>query len=290
MYGKTVKPGSKVSIESSRPAARSDQQERRQSPFRRIRARARRASGTALCRGHPRPAGHLPGHGHQRQGWGDRGVLPGCQSVRLPGRRLQVSRPSRNSRTTSSGASIRNAPARGQIVVFNRSHYEDVLVVRVHNLAPKAVWSERYDQINAFEKVLTDTNTIVLKFFLHISKEEQEERLLARERIRSRPGSSRLAIGRSGTTGTAYQKAYQDVLRKCSTDHAPWHVIPADQKWFRNLAISEIVVTELRRYKKDWDGQAQGPERDPATPRWPRPGRRGRSRQPSPRASRHSNG
>jgi PPK2 family polyphosphate:nucleotide phosphotransferase len=144
-------------------------------------------------------------------------------------------------------------PARGQIVVFNRSQYEDVLVVRVHDLAPKEVWSKRYDQINAFEKLLTDTNTIVLKFFLHISREEQEERLLEREQNPVK--SWKLSVGdwKERTHWTDYQEAYQDALNKCSTEHAPWHVIPADQKWFRNLAISEIVVTELRKYRDDWE-------------------------------------
>ncbi len=146
-------------------------------------------------------------------------------------------------------------PARGQIVVFNRSQYEDVLVVRVHDLAPKEVWSKRYDQINAFEKVLTDTNTIVLKFFLHISKEEQEERLLARERDPIKAWKLSVGDWEERTYWDRYQEAYEDVLRKCSTEYAPWHVIPADQKWFRNLAISEIVVTELRKYRGEWEAR-----------------------------------
>jgi PPK2 family polyphosphate:nucleotide phosphotransferase len=144
-------------------------------------------------------------------------------------------------------------PARGQIVVFNRSQYEDVLVVRVHDLAPKEVWSKRYDQINAFEKLLIDTDTIVLKFFLHISKEEQEVRLLKREQDPIK--SWKLSVGdwKERAHWADYQNAYEDVLNKCSTAHAPWHVIPADQKWFRDLAISEIVVTALRKYRDDWE-------------------------------------
>ena len=143
-------------------------------------------------------------------------------------------------------------PRRGQIAVFNRSHYEDVVVVRVHNLVPKSVWSDRYDQINAFEKLLTESNTIVLKFFLHISREEQEERLLAREADPLK--SWKLSVGdwEERRHWDAYQAAYRDALARCSTDHAPWHVIPADQKWFRDLAISEIIVNALRPYKKDW--------------------------------------
>jgi PPK2 family polyphosphate:nucleotide phosphotransferase len=143
-------------------------------------------------------------------------------------------------------------PRRGQIVVFNRSHYEDVVVVRVHNLVPKSVWSERYARINAFEQLLTETNTIIFKFFLHISREEQEERLLAREADPLK--SWKLSVGdwEERRHWNAYQTAYRDALTKCSTEYAPWHVIPADQKWFRDFAISEIIVTALRPYKKEW--------------------------------------
>jgi PPK2 family polyphosphate:nucleotide phosphotransferase len=143
-------------------------------------------------------------------------------------------------------------PARGQIVVFNRSQYEDVLVVRVHDLAPDEVLAKRYEQINAFEKLLTDTNTIVLKFFLHISKDEQEVRLLEREQNPIK--SWKLSVGdwKERTHWAKYQEAYEDALQKCSTDYAPWHVIPADRKWFRNLAVSEIVVTELRKFRDEW--------------------------------------
>jgi PPK2 family polyphosphate:nucleotide phosphotransferase len=143
-------------------------------------------------------------------------------------------------------------PERGQIVVFNRSHYEDVLVVRVHELAPKSVWSHRFEQINAFERHLTDNNTIVLKFFLHISKDEQEERLLAREADPLK--SWKLSIGdwQEREHWADYQRAYADALAKCSTGYAPWHLIPADQKWFRNLAITETIVKTLRPYQDDW--------------------------------------
>jgi PPK2 family polyphosphate:nucleotide phosphotransferase len=146
----------------------------------------------------------------------------------------------------------KQVPERGQIAIFNRSHYEDVLVVRVHELAPKSVWSQRYDQINAFEQLLADTGTIVVKCFLHISKEEQQERLLAREEDPVKAWKLAVKDWQERENWDRYQQAYQDALRKCSTDHAPWHIIPADQKWFRNLAISEILVTELNQYRRDW--------------------------------------
>jgi PPK2 family polyphosphate:nucleotide phosphotransferase len=146
----------------------------------------------------------------------------------------------------------KQVPERGQIAIFNRSHYEDVLVVRVHELAPKSVWSQRYDQINAFERLLADTGTIVVKCFLHISKEEQQERLLAREEDPVKAWKLAVKDWQERENWDRYQQAYQDALRKCSTDHAPWHIIPADQKWFRNLAISEILVTELNQYRRDW--------------------------------------
>ena len=149
----------------------------------------------------------------------------------------------------------KHTPERGQITVFNRSHYEDVLVVRVRDLAPEAVWSQRYEQINAFEQLLTDTSTILLKFYLHISKGEQEQRLLERE---AEPGKAwKLAVKdwEERAYWDDYQRAYQDALERCSTCHAQWHIIPADQKWFRDLAVSEIVVAALRRYQPDWEAR-----------------------------------
>jgi PPK2 family polyphosphate:nucleotide phosphotransferase len=143
-------------------------------------------------------------------------------------------------------------PAKGMLGVFNRSHYEDVLVVRVHNLAPKSVWKERYEQINNFERLLSDTNTIVLKFFLHISKEEQEERLLEREQEVSKAWKLSAGDWRERTYWDDYQKAYEEALTRCNTEHAPWHIIPADRKWYRNLAVSEALVNALRPYRKTW--------------------------------------
>jgi len=136
-------------------------------------------------------------------------------------------------------------PARGEIVIFNRSHYEDVLVVRVHDLVPKAVWSRRYDAINNFERLLADNDTHVLKFFLHVSKEEQLERFGKRLEDPSRHWKISEGDYAERRHWDEYQAAYEDALTRCSTEHAPWFIIPADHKWFRNLAIARIVVNYL---------------------------------------------
>jgi PPK2 family polyphosphate:nucleotide phosphotransferase len=140
----------------------------------------------------------------------------------------------------------RATPARGQVAIFNRSHYEDVLVVRVHKLVPRAVWSRRYDAINAFEEELVeDASTHILKFYLHISKKEQ----LGRFEQRLDDPMKQWKISESDYKERAYwgdyMKAYQEMLSRCSTAHAPWFVIPSDHKWFRNLAIARIVVEHL---------------------------------------------
>ena len=139
----------------------------------------------------------------------------------------------------------RAVPASGEVVVFNRSHYEDVLIVRVHNLVPKHVWSRRYDQINDFEQVLTEQGTHILKFYLHISKEEQ----LARFKDRLDDPTKRWKISEADYKERDfwddYMAAYEEALSRCSTKHAPWFVIPANHKWFRNLAVARIVVEHL---------------------------------------------
>ena len=137
------------------------------------------------------------------------------------------------------------APGRGEVVIFNRSHYEDVLVARVHELVPESVWSKRYDAINAFEKMLADNNTHVLKFFLHISKEEQLKRFKKRLKDPARHWKISEADYAERRYWDKYQEAYEDALSRCSTDHAPWYVIPADHKWYRNLAISHIIVNYM---------------------------------------------
>ncbi len=136
-------------------------------------------------------------------------------------------------------------PAKGEVVIFNRSHYEDVLVVRVHNLVPDKVWSKRYDLINAFEKSLAANGTHILKFFLHISEDEQLRRFKQRLDDPQRRWKISEADYEERKFWKDYQEAYQDALSQTSTKHAPWFVIPANHKWFRNLVISRIVAESL---------------------------------------------
>jgi PPK2 family polyphosphate:nucleotide phosphotransferase len=143
-------------------------------------------------------------------------------------------------------------PGKGEITIFNRSHYEDVLVVRVHELVPEKVWQRRYDHINAFEELLTDAGTIVLKFYLHISKEEQEERLRTREKEPEKSWKLSVTDWKERELWDDYTKAYEDALTKCNTKDAPWRIVPANHKWFRDLAIFEAVVETLEPYEKCW--------------------------------------
>lgn len=136
-------------------------------------------------------------------------------------------------------------PRRGYIGIFNRSHYEDVLVVRVHNLAPPEVWGQRYEQINHFEKLLADTGTTILKFFLHISKEEQKERFEARLQNPAKNWKFSMKDVRERDHWGEYIQAYEDALSKCSTPWAPWYVVPADHKWYRNLFVSQTIIETL---------------------------------------------
>jgi len=140
-------------------------------------------------------------------------------------------------------------PANGEIVIFNRSHYEDVLVVRVHNLVPPERWTKRYDQINAFERLLTEEGTTILKFYLHIDQEEQRQRLLERldtpeKRWKFNPGDLK-----ERALWAEYQKAYEAVLEKTSTAWAPWVLVPANRKWYRDLVISAALVDTLDSLK-----------------------------------------
>lgn len=139
-----------------------------------------------------------------------------------------------------------HVPARGSIAVFNRSHYEDVLVVRVHRLAPEKVWSKRYDEINQFERLIaTQNNTAILKFFLHISKEEQLERFKKRLDDPDRQWKISDTDYKERDYWSDYTRAFEDVLNKTSTDYAPWFIIPSNHKWFRDLAISQIIVRRI---------------------------------------------
>ena len=149
-------------------------------------------------------------------------------------------------------------PGNGEMVIFNRSHYEDVLVARVRNLVPPEVWRQRYGQINDFERLLAETGTVVLKFFLHISKDEQKERLQARlddpqKRWKFRKGD---LIDRAHWD--EYMEAYEEALIRTSQKHAPWYVVPADKKWYRNLVIAEVLVKAL----EDLKIQVPEPEED----------------------------
>jgi PPK2 family polyphosphate:nucleotide phosphotransferase len=139
----------------------------------------------------------------------------------------------------------RATPGKGEVGIFNRSHYEDVLVVRVHTLVPKAVWSKRYDQINAFEEGLAEEGTPVLKFFLHISKQEQLKRFKDRLDEPAKRWKISEADYAERKLWDDYVEAYEEALSRCSTKHAPWFVIPADHKWFRNYAIARVLVEQL---------------------------------------------
>jgi PPK2 family polyphosphate:nucleotide phosphotransferase len=136
-------------------------------------------------------------------------------------------------------------PAMGEVAIFNRSHYEEVLVVRVHNLVPKAVWSKRYDHINAFEEMLADNGTRIVKFFLYIDKDEQKKRF--QERLDDPEKNWKFSPGdvEERKYWDDYMRAFEDAISKSSKKHAPWYVIPANKKWFRNLAVSEVLVDTL---------------------------------------------
>ncbi len=150
-----------------------------------------------------------------------------------------------------------HAPGKGLMEIFNRSHYEDVLVTRVHNLVPKEMWQQRYEQINAFEELLAADGTIILKFFLYIGQDEQAKRLQAREddpdkRWKLSPGDY---VEREYWDD--YIKAYEAALTKCSTPHAPWYVIPANHKWYRNLAVAKVLADTLQPYKERWQRELE---------------------------------
>ena len=143
-------------------------------------------------------------------------------------------------------------PVKGQMGIFNRSHYEDVLVVRVHELVPESVWSKRYEQINIFEKMLTENGTVILKFFLHVSRAEQRERL--RERVEDPAKNWKFNAGDldERSRWDQYTEAYRDALRKCSTEWAPWYVVPADSNKARNYLIAKRIVETLEDLKPEY--------------------------------------
>ena len=143
-------------------------------------------------------------------------------------------------------------PRRGMVGIFNRSHYEDVLVVRVESLVPESVWQKRYQAINQFEETLAESGVIILKFFLHISKEKQRERLQDRLDDPHDHWKFKISDLSARAKWDQYMAAYEAVLSKCSTPHAPWYVIPSDRKWFRNLLVSQIVVDRLETLGLEW--------------------------------------
>ncbi|MDQ3167859.1 MAG: polyphosphate kinase 2 family protein [Chloroflexota bacterium] len=151
----------------------------------------------------------------------------------------------------------REVPERGAMVVFNRSHYEDVLVTRVNGLVDEPVWRARYAHINAFERLLVDGGTIVVKAFLHISAEEQEERLRAREAAPAKAWKLSAGDWVERRRWDDYRAAYRDALAACSVLDAPWWVVPADRKWFRNLAVAELLVEALRPHRSAWEEELE---------------------------------
>jgi PPK2 family polyphosphate:nucleotide phosphotransferase len=146
----------------------------------------------------------------------------------------------------------RRAPEPGMIGVFDRSHYEDVLVVRVRNLAPRSTWSKRYDAINRFEAELAERGTTIVKCFLHISFEEWRERQLARVDDPTKYWKYNPADLDDGALWGDYLDAYQDAIERCGTETAPWHVVPADRKWHRNLAVTRLLIEHLEAMQLGW--------------------------------------
>lgn len=155
----------------------------------------------------------------------------------------------------------KHVPGKGEIVIFNRSHYEDVLVVRVHSLVPEEIWSKRYEHITSFERLLADEGTTILKFFLHIDLDEQKERLQARldqpnKRWKFDPGDLK-----ERKLWPQYMEAYEDAISRTSTEWAPWYIVPANRKWYRNLVIGSAIVEMLRSL----DMRHPEPDFDPAS-------------------------
>jgi len=145
---------------------------------------------------------------------------------------------------------VHNAcPARGMIGIFNRSHYEDVLIARVKKLVPKSVWSKRYNHINEFERMLADNGTLILKFFLHITKDEQRKRLQKRLEDRTKRWKFKKGDLTERKLWKEYQRAYEDALSKTSTQWAPWHIVPANHKWYRDYVVASILVDAIERLR-----------------------------------------
>jgi len=149
-------------------------------------------------------------------------------------------------------------PRRGEMVIFNRSHYEDVLVVRVHELVPEAVWRRRYDQINAFEQLLADEGTTILKFYLHIDLAEQKERLQARLDEPEKQWKFAKGDLAERKRWPAYMAAYEELLSKTSTPWAPWYIVPANRKWYRNLVVAQVIIDALEGLQMTYPPAEEG--------------------------------
>ena len=146
----------------------------------------------------------------------------------------------------------RHAPRLGEFSIFNRSHYEDVLVVRVHGLAPKKLWKNRFGHIADFEELLAEHNTIILKYFLHITNDEQEERLLEREKQSETAWKLNPNDWKERDHWAEYTEAYEEAISRTAAPHAPWTIVPANSKWYRDLVVAESILTALRAHGKEW--------------------------------------
>lgn len=143
-------------------------------------------------------------------------------------------------------------PAKGVMGIFNRSHYEDVLVARVKKLVDEDVWRRRYKEINHFEELLANNNTLILKFFLYISSDEQERRLLEREQNKEKAWKLSASDWEDRKRWDKYIQAYEDAISNCNSKQAPWYIVPSDHKWFRNLAVAQTIANTMRPFKKAW--------------------------------------
>jgi PPK2 family polyphosphate:nucleotide phosphotransferase len=149
----------------------------------------------------------------------------------------------------------RHAPRLGEFSIFNRSHYEDVLVVRVHDLAPRTLWKARFDHIRDFERLIAEHGTIVLKYFLHITKAEQRKRLLEREESPEAAWKLNPNDWKERDYWDEYTEAYEEAISRTAAKHAPWIVVPANAKWYRNLVIAESITAALRDHRKAWESR-----------------------------------
>ena len=152
----------------------------------------------------------------------------------------------------------KHTPASGQMVIFNRSHYEDVLVVRVHNLVPEEIWRRRYLQINHFERMLAEEGTTILKFYLHVDPQEQKERLQARLDEKHKRWKFSTADLKERKLWQQYTKAYEAMLSKTSTEWAPWYIIPANRKWYRNIVVGTILIDRLKKLNMHYPQPEEG--------------------------------